>query len=105
MDVLDRIAELTGLKFEDLNQAERETAMGWVSSMAEKEITLDDIKNFVIGMRQSVDNELAIDSLTKNRDLYLKARLKNLIMLEAFLTSPEKAKKALELYLKKIKIK
>jgi hypothetical protein len=104
MDILDKITELTGLKFEDLNQAERETAMNWVTQMAEREITLEDIKSFILSMRQAVDNELAIDNLSKNRDLYLKARLKNLILFEAFLTSPEKAKKALELYLKKLKV-
>ena len=38
-----------------------------------------------------------------HKDLQLKARLKNYIMLEAFLLAPEKAQKAVEDSLKNIK--
>ena len=102
MDILDKIAELTGLKYEDLNAAEKETAMNWVRTISERELTLDDIRAFVLSMRRGVDNELATHKLSKEKDLFLKARLKNLILLEGFLNGPEEAKKALELYLKKI---
>lgn len=105
MDVLDKISELTGLKFEDLKPVERETAMNWIQTMAEREIGLEDVRMFINSMRVAVDGELAVSNLSREQDLYLKARLKNLIMLEAFITSPEKAQKALELYLKKLKVK
>lgn len=103
MDILDKISELTGLKFEDLSADERDTAMNWVRTVSEREIGLDDVKNFVSNMRLAVDNELAIADLSKERDLFLKARLKNLILLEGFMAGPEKARKALELYLKRLK--
>jgi hypothetical protein len=103
MDIIDKITEVTGLGFEDLKGAERETVMNWINAIDSREISLDGVRTFINGMRVAVDTELAVDNLSKKRDLYLKARLKNLIALEAYLEGPEKAKRALELYLNKLK--
>ena len=114
MNVLERITELTGWKFEDLSPDERSIAMGWVEHLAEKEITIDSVKEFVKSMRTAIENELIdtdefiyifIFRFVNRKHILLKARLKNLIVLEGFLEGPEKAKKALELYLKKLEKK
>ena len=103
MDIIDKVAEVTGLGFEDLKGDERETVMNWINAIESREISLDSVKSFITGMRLAVDNELAVDNLSKKKDMFLKARLKNLIALEGYLEGPEKAKKALELYLNKLK--
>lgn len=46
---------------------------------------------------------LVLDEQSKEKDRLLKARLKNYLVLEAFLTSPEKAEKALRDSLKNLK--
>ncbi len=47
-------------------------------------------------MKFSVENELSKVGHESRQDIYLKARLRNLMLLEAMLTSPEKAKIRLE---------
>ena len=47
-------------------------------------------------MKSSVSLELSNSKLGKNEDMYLKARLRNYILLEAFLETPEKAQEALD---------
>ncbi len=103
MDIIDKITEVTGLGFEDLKGDERETVMNWINAIESREVSLDSVRAFITGMRLAVDNELATDNLSKKKDMFLKARLKNLIALEGYLEGPEKAKKALELYLNKLK--
>lgn len=100
---LDDILEKVGYKFEDLNSLERETVISWSNALSSKDISVSDIRDFIDRLKVAVENELAVDGLSKTRDLYLKARLKNLLALEGFISGPEKAKKALELYLGKKK--
>lgn len=105
MDILEKIADVTGLKYEDLTREEREIAKNWINTIAEREIGVDEIKSNIEAMKLAVEGELAFPDLPKNQDIYLKARLKNYILLESFLMGPEKARKALDLYIKKIKVK
>jgi hypothetical protein len=95
---MDKILELLGLKWEDLNTAERETLMSWVKAANSKQVGRNEIKEYVQRLRMDVDNQLATEKLNKKQDLFLKARLKNLILLEAFMIGPEQAKKSLEMY-------
>lgn len=102
MNIIEKVAEITGVNFEDLNYAERQIIRGWVNALSQKELTLDSVKQFISSLKFAVENELANDTPSGKRDLFLKARLKNLMALEAFLQGPEKAKEALESYLKNL---
>ena len=103
MDILEEIKSRLGLSFDELKYAERETVMGWMNDLDKQKVTPETILSYIVSLRRAVDNELATHNLSKNQDLFLKARLKNLILLEGFMKGPEEAKKALENYVKRLK--
>lgn len=93
---MDEILQKVGLKYEDLTTAERETLQSWTKSLEQKKLTLDSVKEYISGMRVSVERDLTQVGHEHKQDIFLKARLRNYILLEAFLESPEKARKALD---------
>jgi len=94
--MIDELLKRAGLKYEDLNDAERQTLNEWMGALGKNELTLNGVRAYLASMRDSVEHDLAkSDNNTKN-DLFLKARLRNYMLLEAFLTGPEKAKEALQ---------
>jgi hypothetical protein len=94
--MMDEILERLGYKYEDLTTAERETLHSWTEALTKNELTLGHVKTYIASMRDSVEQELAETSHNSKQDLFLKARLRNYMLLEGFLTSPERAKQALE---------
>lgn len=102
------------LKFDDLNTAERETYMQWMQSLANKTLAVGNVKEYVEQMKDAVEAELAGYTepktlwefiFRKRIDVYRRARLRNYLLLLAFLTGPEKAQKALERSLANVKPK
>lgn len=93
---MDKILEQFGLKYDDLNSEEKKTLSGWMESLSKNELTIDIIRNYIFSMKESVEQELTKTDLNTKQDIFLKARLRNYMLLEAFLTTPEKAKKAIE---------
>jgi len=94
--MLDEILEKVGLKYEDLTTAERETLHEWIGALSKNELTLARVKEYIGAMRDSVEQELTKSDCNSKQDLFLKARLRNYMLLGAFLSTPEKAKKALD---------
>ena len=94
--MMDSILKKFGLKFEDLRPGERETLYSWTESLQQNQLTVDGVKAYISAMKDTVEQELTKVNHNSKEDLFLKARLRNYLLLEAFLTSPEKAKKALE---------
>lgn len=84
------------LKYEELTKAERDQLYVWMDQMQKAVVTLEDVKGYIHTMRDSVENELTKVSNSKEEDYLLKARLRNYMLLEAFLSSPERAKAALK---------
>lgn len=93
---MDEILEKLGLKYEDLTAAEREELNSWMSSLEQSQLTIEKIREFIAGMRDSVEQELTKTGHDSKQDIFLKARLRNYMLLEAFLSTPEKAQKALD---------
>lgn len=98
-NLLDKVLEEQGLNYEDLSLAERETYNK--ANFSTQKLTLSDLKEHIRYMKDSIASQLADTPETDKRtNLYLKARLKNYILLEAFIVRPEKAaesyRKALE---------
>jgi len=91
------------LKYEDLNVAEKETLENWLRAISNTELTVEAIKEYIEKMIDGVETELAEVDLPRNKDLFLKARLRNYLLLKSFLEGPEKARKALEKQLSSIK--
>ena len=91
------------LSYEDLNAAEKETLNNWLNKLNKTEIKPEDVKNYIREMISGVETELTEADYHSKKDIFLKARLKNYLLLEAFLESPEKARKALEKQLANLK--
>jgi len=94
--MLQSLLDKFGVKYEDLTTAEKETLKQWTQALSQKELTLTDVKDYVRTLIEGVERELANYNLEKNQDLFLKARLKNYLMISDFLTGPEKAHKYIE---------
>ena len=93
INTLDKILEEQGLQYEDLDAAERETYRK--ANFDLKILSIGDVKNYVSYMKDSV--ALLLSDTPSNEEvkvIHLQARLKNYILLEAFLTAPEKAEEA-----------
>jgi hypothetical protein len=93
------------INYEELNTAERETLETWLKAAQGTEMTVQKVSEYLQAMKDAVANELATHSLPREEDIFLKARLKNYILLLAFLSTPDKAKKALEDAIKRIQVK
>jgi hypothetical protein len=102
--MIDEILERTGLKYEDLNEVEKETLNSWMQNLNKAELTLDSVKNYINQMKAGVEEELIKTGHDSKQDLFLKARLRNYMLLESYLDSPQKAKKALEMAIMSIKL-
>lgn len=109
--MIKEILSKFNLNYEDLNTAEKETLEQW-SKVSQKELKVEDIKNFVSSMANSLTKELVNydtpQSFTallfrKKRRKHIEARLKNLLLLKEFIESPERAKKVIEQMLNNIK--
>ena len=112
--MLDELLKKFGLSFEDLDQdghsGEREYLLGMVAQINKQEVTLEGIQQHVSINKSAIENDLVKEDefeyfffglfkRVNRRHLLLKARLKNYLLLEAFLDTPEKAKKILEVQL------
>lgn len=94
--MMDEILQKFGLKFEDLSTAERDTLNQWMQSLSKQTLSVDLIRGYIANMRATVEDELSKSDLNTKQDLFLKARLRNYMLLDAFLSTPAKAKQALE---------
>lgn len=100
---IDDLLEKFGLKYEELTKVEKETLHNWLNAIENNTITIPKIKEYISQMKSSVEQELCRENLNKNQDIFLKARLRNYLLLEAFFSTPEKAKNMLEMMLSRIK--
>jgi hypothetical protein len=95
MSVTDEI-EARGINIETLNNAEKETYFKMLEEVQKAQMSPEKLRIYILDLKTAVEQELVKVDLTSDQDLFLKARLKNYILLEAFLSSPERAKQALE---------
>jgi uncharacterized protein YoxC len=94
--MIDEILTKFNLKYEDLNRIERETLNTWMEALEKGQLSVSKIKDYVTSMKESVEAELTKHDLGSKQDLYLKARLRNYMLLDAFLSTPERAKQQME---------
>ena len=106
MDLYSQILESFGIRdYEELSSDEQTTLRGWVEKVEKAVITLEDVKRGLLVMREIVEAELVKEETRGRKDIYLKARLKNLILIETILNRPERARAALEGYISQARIK
>jgi len=98
--MIDEILSKLGLKYEDLDKpgyaGEKKQLQIWLEAISNNKVTTESIKTYIHEMRSAVEMELTKPGLDPKNDLFLKARLRNYLLLEGMLTSPERAKAQLE---------
>lgn len=115
-DFIDKVTEITGIKFEDMNEIERSHVMNFSKMIATKEVTVDMISEFIVNLKSAIELELVktdefiyyfggLFKRVNRQHILLKARLSNMIAFEGILQGKEKAAKAIELYLHSLKTK
>lgn len=93
---IDQLLEKAGLTYEELTSVERDTLNQWMESLQKSKVSVSNVRSYIASMRDGVEIELTKTTHNSKQDLLLKARLKNYMLLEAFLATPEKAKEALD---------
>lgn len=93
MSLLHNLLEKLNLKYEDLSEAERKIYQQWADSLSQPDVTIDDLKKFIPLQINILDKELNGYENSKEKDLFLKAQIRNLRMIHAFILGPEQRRK------------
>lgn len=96
MSIVDDYLEKLGLTYEELKPAERAEYQRLYSALQTKSISIEDMRTHLENMREIIEVELEKTTNSKQEDIFLKARLKNIRLEQAFLLGPEKARAAME---------
>ena len=103
--LMDTILEKVGLSYDELSELEKQTLYTWVEQVKTNQLTVEGIRLHVSAMRETLEKELIdepefnyifIFKVPNRKQILLKARLKNMLMIESLLMGPERAQKALE---------
>lgn len=100
MYTMDDFLEHLGITYDDLKPQEKEHYQNWYKQVENSTLTLDGVKNYIIDLRRTLEKEITESNNSEKQDLYLKARLRNLLLIESLFISAERAKQALESELK-----
>lgn len=108
MNLLDETLKRLGVEdYSSLTDQEKETYQGWLRQMS-ADLTASDIRVHIENMQRAVTIELADEpeyihskifpfwKRPNPKNVHLKARLKNYLLLASFLATPEQAREALE---------
>ena len=114
--VLDDILGKFNLNWSDLDTSghagEREYLLSMLDAIEQKQVTVQTIKEHIVNMKNAVEQQLIqepefnyifIFKVPNRKQIFLKARLENYLLLEAMLSAPEKAQKMIEQQLSGIK--
>jgi len=96
MSLIDKLLGKKGLKYDDLKPPEKETLNTWMDTLQKGQLSVPKVREYVNSMKEAVEKELCKHDLGSKQDLFLKARLRNYMLLEAFLSTPEKAQQQIE---------
>ena len=114
--LIEDILSKFGLNWGDLDTAghagEREYLLSMVDAIEQKQVSVQTIREHIANMKGVVEQQLVnepefkqifIFKVLNRKQIYLKARLQNYLLLEAMLSAPEKAQKMIEQQLSGIK--
>lgn len=104
--MIDEILNKFGIKFEELTGEERKTLETWTQALTAGQLTMESVREYLRAMKDSVEEALesepeivyllGIFKVANRNHVFLKARLRNYRMLLDFLSTPERARKAIE---------
>lgn len=93
---LHSLLEKLGLSYENLTAEEKKTYQAWADTLTQPEVSIDDLKKFLPSYIDRLEYDQTSYENSKDKDLYLKAILRNAKMMLAFITGPEKRREWLE---------
>lgn len=96
MSVLHNLLEKFNLKYEDLTAEERKTYDEYSKILSQPDVSIDDLKAFIPAQLKRLYSEQNDYRNGKEKDLFLKAQIRNLEMFLAFIQGPEARKQWLE---------
>lgn len=106
MDKIDQLLEKTGLKYETLTPAEKDTVNEWMDVLESTRVGTETIRKHIRDMKEGVEAELTNQKMSKfsfwsflfqwKKEQGLKMRLQNYLLLDALMGSHERAKKAID---------
>ena len=94
--MIDKLLERTGLKYNDLRPDERETINTMVAALEKSAMTPEKLRDYIASMKRSVEEGLTKTDHNTKEDIFLKSSLRNYLLLEALLLTPEKVKEQLD---------
>jgi len=100
--MLDKLLKKHNLTWEELTSEEKATLNSWINAVQERALTVEKIRNYIADMKSGIEKQLAVTDLDSKNDLFLKARLRNIILLEAMVSTPDQAQRALDAALSNI---
>ena len=105
MKIIDSLLAKYKVNYEELRPDEKETLFQMVEDVKKTELTPEKMLAHITAMRYIVEeslinepefNYIFIFKVPNRKQILLKARLQNYILLEAFLSRPKKARELLE---------
>lgn len=105
MNLTEELEEKFHIKVESLNSLEKETYFKMLDVVQKAQMSPEKLREYIVSMRDAVERELIkepefhrifIFKVENRKQIFLKARLQNYLLLESFLVSPEKARERLE---------
>jgi hypothetical protein len=88
--MLDNLLEKLNINYEDLTDDEKRTYKEWDGALQRPEVTTDDLRRFLPTYIDGLEHDQNDYKNSKEKDLYLKAAIRNAKMVLAFITGPEK---------------
>lgn len=104
-NLTEEIEKKFGITIDELSPAEKETYFSMLDAVQKSQLNPDKLRDYVISMREAVSKELVNEpeftrvlfwKFENRKQIFLKARLLNYILLESFLISPSAARAQLE---------
>ena len=68
---IDNFLSKFGIKHDDLRREERETLTKWLSGIAQKKISVEDIGKYVRTMADGVAREMSDETIPRKKDIFL----------------------------------
>mgnify|MGYP001612767173 CR=1 FL=1 len=87
----------------DLNDEEKRTFEQWQKVLDKDEVSVKEIKEFIDFQVALTTEQLLSYKNTKDKDIYLKAQLRNYRNLKSFIESPTKNKEVINQYINNLK--
>lgn len=107
--MIDELLEKFGLRYEDLDTpghgGERKTLLEMEAASRKGQVSIESTRQYIASMKDAVERELIdepefnylfIFKIPNRKQIYLKARLKNYMLLEAYFSTPERMKQMME---------